>query len=75
MPLGVSTAVGQADAPEACYLEYEIAFAVFRLVDVRTEAAPSFRSLFLEILQDLEKAKKHNVVERSLAMLRSRSTT
>lgn len=43
--------------PEACYLKYEIAFAVFRLVDLRTEAPPSFRSLFLEILQDLEKAK------------------
>lgn len=43
--------------PEACYLKYEIAFAVFRLVELRTEAPPSFRSLFLEILQDLEKAK------------------
>jgi hypothetical protein len=43
--------------PEAGYLKDEIAFGVIRLVDVRTEAPPSFRSLFLEILQDLEKAK------------------
>jgi hypothetical protein len=39
--------------PEAGYLKDEIAFGVIRLVDVRTEAPPSFRSLFLEILQDI----------------------
>lgn len=43
--------------PEAGYLKDEIAFGVTGLVLVRTEAAPPFRSLFLEILQDLEKAK------------------
>lgn len=42
---------------EAGYLKDEIAFGAFKLVDVRTEAPPPFRSLFLKVLQDLEKAK------------------
>lgn len=53
----VMRALYMPSKPEAGYLKDEIAFGVIRLVDVRTEAPPSFRSLFLKILQDLEKAK------------------
>lgn len=52
-------------APEAGYLKDEIARS--GLLDVRTETPPSFRSLFLEILQDLEKSEENTqVVEKAL---------
>lgn len=43
--------------PKAGYLKDEIAFGCIKLVEVPTETSSTFSSLFLKILQDLEKAK------------------
>lgn len=45
-------------SPFADYLKDEIAFGAIKLVEVPTETPSTFSSLFLKILQDLEKAEK-----------------